>query len=250
MMKKTLIAVALVGALALAVGVSGFAYAQDNQPPTFPVERGGRFDDRSQGKMDGGFLADYMHDALANALGITPEELTALHESGNTMQTLLQDRGLTFEAFRAEMDDIRAVALAAAVADGVVPQEQAGMMVGRADRQGGFNRQDGERRSSKSMQGPLDQEVMAPYMHTALAGILGVSVAELDALHDSGDTIHTLLDANGQTFEEFGTLMTDARASAIAAALADGVITQEQADFMLDRLVNFDGMGPRHNFGQ
>jgi len=255
-MKKTSIAVALVGALALAVGVSGFAYAQDNQPPTFPFEHagsfahGGRFAARSQDKMDGGFLAAYMHDALANALGMTPEELTALHESGNTIQTLLQDRGLTFEAFRAEMDDIRAVALAAAEADGMVPQEQAGMMIDRADRQGGFSRQDGAGRSSKSMPGLLDQEVMAPYMHTALAGILGVSVAELDALHDSGDTIHTFLDASGQTFEEFGTLLLDARASAIAAALADGVITQEQADLMLDRLVNFDGIGPRRSFGQ
>lgn len=253
-MKKILIAVALVGALALAVGVSGFAYAQGNRPPTFPFEHagsfthGGRFAARSQDKMDGGFLAAYMHDALADALGITPEELTALHESGNTIQTLLQDRGLTFEAFRAEMDDIRAAALAAAEADGVVPQEQARMMVDRADRHGGFYRQGGAGRSSRSMPGPLDQEVMAPYMHTALAGILGVSVAELDALHDSDDTIHTLLDASGQTFEEFGTLMSDARASAIAAALADGVISQEQADLMLDRSVNFAGVGPRHNF--
>jgi len=39
-MKKTLIVLALVGALALAVGVIGYAYAQGNQPP---IERGGRF---------------------------------------------------------------------------------------------------------------------------------------------------------------------------------------------------------------
>ncbi len=243
-MKKTIITVALIGAFALALGVSGYAYAQGNQPPDFPSERAGRFADRSQSKMDSGNFAVVMHDALAEFLGMTPEELTALHESGTTMQTLLDERGLTFEAFHALMDDVRA----AAVADGILPEGKNGSMADRRDHQGDFNRRDGGYRSMNSMQGPLDQEVIAPYMHTALAEILGVSVDDLDALHDSGDTIQTLLDQHGLTLEEFGPLMAEARASAVAAALADGVITQEGADLMLGRLANFDGMGARQSF--
>ncbi len=107
-MKKTFVVLALVGALALAVGVSGYAYAQGNQPPVNPFGHSGRFADRSQGKMAGELLGTYMHDALAEFLDITPDELTALHESGGTMQTLLDEVGLTFEAFRAQMDQIRA----------------------------------------------------------------------------------------------------------------------------------------------
>ncbi len=242
-MKKTFVVLALVGALALAVGVSGYAYAQGNQPPVNPFDHSGRFADRSQGKMGGELLGTYMHDALAEFLGITPDELTALHESGGTMQTLLDEVGLTFEAFRAQMDQIRTAAMAAALADGAVTQEQVDLM---ADRQGGFDRRAGADRSG----GMLDGGVIDSYMHAALAEILGLSIEELDTLHASGETVQTLLTEQGLTFEEIGEKMTAARESALAAAVADGVITQEQADLMGNRNQNGGSRGHRGGFGQ
>jgi len=252
-MKKTLVVLAFVGALALAVGVSGYAYAQGNQPPENPFGKSGRFAQgdrfadgaRSQGMMDGDLLSTYMHDALAELLGVTPEELTALHESGGTMQTMLDQAGLTFEAFRAQMDEIRTAAMAAALADGVISQEQIDLMANRADRQGGFDRQGGADRSG----GMMDQGVIDSYMHAALADILGISVDQLDTLHASGETIQTLLTEQGLTFEEIGEKMTEARESALAAAVADGVITQEQADLMANRNQNGGSRGHRGGFG-
>ena len=44
-MKKTLVVLAFVGAFALAVGVSGYAYAHGNQPPENPFDRGRWFAD-------------------------------------------------------------------------------------------------------------------------------------------------------------------------------------------------------------
>ncbi|MBG7609965.1 MAG: hypothetical protein IZT55_03775 [Anaerolineae bacterium] len=241
-MKKTLIAVALVGALALAVGVSGFAYAHGNQPPAFPFDGGGRFADRIRGNMGSGELAEYMHDALAKFLGVTPEELTELHESGATMLTLLEERDLTFEELKEKMDDVRE----AAVADGIIPEGQMGPRFGEGQ-QGRFNRRGDADRPGGRMKEPLHQEEISSYMHAAIADILAISVEELDALHESGETLQTLLEARGLTLEEFGTLKSEARESAVAAALADGVITQEQADLILDRLANFNGMGARNN---
>jgi hypothetical protein len=245
-MKKTLVVLALVGALALAVGVSSYAYAQGNQPPVNPFDHSGRFADRSQGKMGGELLGTYMHDAIAGFLGVTPDELTALHESGGTMHTLLDQVGLTFEAFRAQRDQMRTAAMAAALADGAVTQEQIDLMTDRANRQGGFDRRAGIDRPGGFMNGG----VIDSYMHAALADILGLSIEELDTLHASGETVQTLLTEQGFPFEEIGEKRAAARAAALAAAEADGVITQEQADLMQNHIQNTGGKGHRRGFGQ
>jgi len=173
------------------------------------------------------------------------------------MLTLLDESGLDFEALRAQMDLIRTDAMAAALADGAITQEQFDLMANHPDRQGGFNRRGAtgrsggfDRRGTAGHSGGLmDQGVLSPYMHAALADALDLTVDELDALHASGASIQTLLTEQGLTFEEFGEIMTAARASALAAAVADGAISQEQADLMPDRMGPAGGRGHHGGFG-
>jgi hypothetical protein len=81
-------------------------------------------------------------------------------------------------------------------------------------------------------------------VHEKLAEALGISVEELEAAQAEGQTFFNLAEANGVELEELWQVMQDARAEAIEQAIADGAITQEQADWMLERQAR---MGARHD---
>ena len=77
------------------------------------------------------------------------------------------------------------------------------------------------------------------YLHEDLvpfyAEKLGLSVDELNARLDSGETLSQIAIASGMTFEELRTLMADARSSALQQSVSAGTLTQEQADWMVQR---------------
>jgi hypothetical protein len=71
------------------------------------------------------------------------------------------------------------------------------------------------------------------YMEKALAEKLGIPLATIEAQFDAGKTLYQIALDNGIAQADFPALMLDVRTKAINAALADGVITQTQADWML-----------------
>ena len=88
------------------------------------------------------------------------------------------------------------------------------------------------------------------YMITAWADALDMSVEDLQAAIDSGQTVWQILEAQGMSLEDFQTLHLEVRAAALEAAVADGVITQEQADWMLERMGSGMGAGGCTGTGQ
>jgi hypothetical protein len=79
------------------------------------------------------------------------------------------------------------------------------------------------------------------YMVETFADQLGVSVDEINERLASGERVVDIALEKGLTVEEFRALMVDARAQALDQALADGVITQEQADWMKTRGAGMSG---------
>jgi len=75
-MKKNLI-LALIAALAVGLIAAGAVFAQGNEPPTQPFDRGQMT--RGGGTGD---LHDYMLDAFAAELGLTVDELSARLDAG------------------------------------------------------------------------------------------------------------------------------------------------------------------------
>ena len=71
------------------------------------------------------------------------------------------------------------------------------------------------------------------YMEKALAEKLGLTLATVEAQFDAGKTLYQIALDNGIAQADFLPFMLDVRTQAINAALADGVITQAQADRML-----------------
>jgi len=149
-MKKVLIIGAITAILVAILGVSGYAYAQAENPtnPICPFDGQclGNNEHRGPGMMgnywngdldvDGeyGPLHEYMINAQAKTFGLTPEELLAYHQDGKTLSELAAGQGLTVEEFRSAMIEARTTALEQAVADGVITQEQADWMIAQSSR--------------------------------------------------------------------------------------------------------------------
>ena len=80
--------------------------------------------------------------------------------------------------------------------------------------------------------------VLHTYMRDAIAAKLGITVEEYDAALAAGKTCWDLAAEKGYTLEQTQQLLAEARTAALAKAVADGVITQEQADWMNLRMSN------------
>ena len=92
-----------------------------------------------------------MHAAIAEALGISVDELEAALAAGETPATLALELGVDFAEVQAAMGAVREAAIAQAVADGLITQEQTHWMLSH---QGGQNgRQGGEARGNMGVNG-------------------------------------------------------------------------------------------------
>ena len=148
-MKKVLLVGVVIGIVVIALSVTGYVYAQTQTPPTpdYPGRPSGGSSSRGHGMMggyqgshptnsgaylaQGGLLHNYMTDSLANAFGLTTEELQAKHEAGENSWQIAESLGFSVEEFSTLMLDIRSDAINQALTDGSIPQEQAEWMLDR-----------------------------------------------------------------------------------------------------------------------
>ena len=93
-----------------------------------------------------------------------------------------------------------------------------------------------------------DEGLLHDYMIKAMAEAVGLTETEFESRHDAGETFYQIALAEGFTTDEIPALMQDARAKALDAATADGVISQEQADWMNSR--GFGRGGMMNGFGR
>lgn len=200
--KFPLIAVSLL-VLTLSLGAMAFAPS----PVADPGEGFGPGDGNGRGG-----AGDSEH--LADALGITVEELQAVVEevransdgAADFNEALAAALGISVDAFESARDIARDAALAQALSDGQITQEEYELIQAR-----------------QAVQDYTDHDTM-------LADALGITVAELQAAQEAGQRIPDLLDELGIDQETFQADIQSAQDAAFGQAVADGVITQEQAD--------------------
>lgn len=81
----------------------------------------------------------------------------------------------------------------------------------------------------------INMEVtLSNYMPSAIADVLGLNVDEVNAQLAAGETFYTIALAQGYTAEQLPALMTSIRSKAIDLVTANGVLTDDQAAFLLD----------------
>jgi len=96
-----------------------------------------------------------------------------------------------------------------------------GMMGGRGHYEGGLSYGDA---------GPYHDIMMESF-----AKALGLTLSQLESRLEIGETMREIFEAEGATWDEFVSIMKEARSAKLEQAVADGTITQEQADFMSSR---------------
>ena len=98
---------------------------------------------------------DAMHEAVADALGMTIDEFEAAVADGENAYTLALDLGIDFTEVQAAMDAVHDAAFQQAVNDGLVSQEQADWILshrgGQSAQSEGMNR--GQSNGSTGMMG-------------------------------------------------------------------------------------------------
>ena len=203
MFKKKWFNVLMIGTIAV-LSLSALAFAPfDANHASGPDGKGGP----SQNFGDNQYLAD--------ALGITVEELQVAMEEvrsnsagpGNDFSAALATAlGISADELAAAQQSAHTAALDQALADGEITQEEYDNFMAR-----------------QALQNYMDREAM-------LATALGMSAEELQTALADGQRIPDLIDELGISQEDFQTAMQSAQQAALDEAIADGVITQEQAD--------------------
>jgi hypothetical protein len=91
--------------------------------------------------------------------------------------------------------------------------------------------------------------IMHDYMISSFAFLVGLSVEDVDTRLAKGETPKEIAIAQGTTEDQLPTLFTQVRKNALDLAVVDGVITQSQADLMLEHMNNYSGQGFGPGFG-
>ncbi|MEM7027977.1 MAG: hypothetical protein AAF629_00185 [Chloroflexota bacterium] len=180
--------------------------------------------------------------AMAEVLGVSVEELEAAKEEGQSIRDLAEANEVDRETLQAAKKDVMTEILAQAVADEVITQEQADQFAERAGR--GFGGKG--KRGGKGFGNIIDREEMK----SAVAEALGLSVEELEAAKEAGQSIRDLAEAQGIELSDIQEAKKAALTEAIEEAVSEGTITQAQADQMLERIENGNfGRGRRGSRG-
>jgi hypothetical protein len=78
----------------------------------------------------------------------------------------------------------------------------------------------------------LGDEILHDYTVAGYSAALGLSVAELETRLAAGETLADIAVSTGLTLDQFQDLRAATTSEVLAQAVADGVITAEQADWM------------------
>ncbi len=225
MLKKGLLIAGLIAVIA-GLAVATTVYAEGRGP------RGQR-GPGGQGEAAFPEMHEAVSTALAGFLGLSTEELEAAQADGETPRSLAEAAGLEIDDLHAAMQEAHEAWIAQAVEDGTLTQEQAEALL---ERRGSSGPRGGKNRRGMQGSGDFGYRQFHDQKLTALAGFLGLSEEALQDALEGGETIASLAEAQGLDLEELRAAMEQAREEAIAQAVADGEMTQEQADALLEHL--------------
>ena len=261
-LKKVLTVISIVTVVGT-VAVVGLVSAQepnsDGAKPPAWEQRGPGFGGLWKGgRHGGGFKLNPEHHterqaALAEALGMSLEDLEAALAEGQTIPQLAEAQGIERDDLHAALQAAHLEQIEQAVADGTLTQEQADRMSERMEQgpQPGF---DGPHRGPKRGHGMkggfgglrFKNETLRTETHEAVAEALGLSVEELETAKAEGKTMADLAEAQGVDLETVHQAAQSVLLAAIDQAVADGDLTQEQADQLKERIENHQ---PGQGFG-
>jgi hypothetical protein len=267
-MKRILVVVAVV-IVALVIFGAGFAFAQyqsvsaagygpsmmgrgypqgGTPVPGQTYGPGGMMGGRG-GRGGYGVAHDYVEEALAAKLGITEEKVEEQLAAGKTMAQIALDNGVAEADLQTVFAEVHKTALDKAVAAGVMTQAQADEMLQNMQEMPYLNGSQGYGRGGMmggrgGRGGNGGYGLMQNYVEQALADKLGLTEAKVEEQLAAGKTMAQVALDNGIAEADLPTVFAEIHKTAFDKAVEAGVMTQEQADLMLQNMQNHwdDGM--------
>jgi AraC-like DNA-binding protein len=203
---------------------------------------GGRMGGRGMGSagllMNGLFQQERLA-VLAQALGMSADELQKALTAGQTPHQLAEAKGMTVEAFQAALQTAAEAHLQQAVKDGRITQAQADALRQRVTEIDPFlGGRNGRGPASIPMLGALRGE-----MPTIMAETLGMTVDELTTARQQGKTIGELAEEKGLDATELRTAFLKVLDTHLKEAVSAGKLTQAQADAIRQQMAEHDFVG-------
>lgn len=224
MKKYTVIGIIAILALMVMGATAVLAQSDDATPnppagevqPPIEGDAEGIIPRQGQGKPGGkhGLVDHETRDAIvADLLGISVEELEAAKEEGIRLPELAEEAGVEMETIREALQAAEIEAINEAVANGDMTQEQADEILARME-----------------LKGVIKTIFDRDMANEIVADVLGISVEELQAAKEEGVRLPELAEEAGVDEADIRDAVETAKADAFAQAVADGLLTQEQAD--------------------
>jgi polyhydroxyalkanoate synthesis regulator phasin len=176
-------------------------------------------------------VAGVLAVGLASAQTSTPEP-TATGSPENLAdrfkEELASQLGISVDELNTALDDTQFALIDQAVADGKLTESEAEKLKARVE----------EGHNLFPLHGVRDriEHRLKVGLVEATAAVLGVDVAVVKEGVQNGDTLAEIANANGMDTDEFKTALLAQVKSTLDTKVADGGITQEQADNLYERL--------------
>jgi uncharacterized protein YidB (DUF937 family) len=168
----------------------------------------------------------------ATALGMTAEDLQKELKSGKTIEQIAKEKGISLDTVSAALKQTISDALAKAVADGKMTQEEADKITAHLDKMvKGFIDHGPPKPNPVEQLGELGIDVPGE-----MATALGMTAEDLQKELKSGKTIEQIAKEKGISLDTVSAALKQTISDALAKAVADGKMTQEEADRVTSRL--------------
>jgi hypothetical protein len=230
-MKKIMIMVAVLAAVAATIGAVGLAYAQTVPPAattgkdtSVPPAAGTQGSNPNNSPAC--IVAGTMDAQQAKVLGMTEAEYQAQEGAGKTWLEIATGQGNSAAEAQTLLETAYANAIAQALTDGKITQAQAEALKA----QPANDLEMGGRGPGGGTGGMDGNFVVHTYLEEAFAKALGLSIEDFDAQEATGKSWSEIAVAQGKTEAEAETLLQAAYSQSIDQALADDKITQAQAE--------------------
>jgi len=229
------ISIGILAVMVLALGVTGVVLAQEPTPPAeglLPFGGARTGEGFGMPGMQGGRgMHGQQPEALANALGLTVEEVHAA--LAGTVAELAESQDMTIEGIVDALIAPMIERVQQAVDDGRITQEQADERIAQMEERLLEGLESG---SWFSMGRGGFRGRLGGAQPTLLAEALDMTVEELQEALTGGQTVAELAEDQGVALEDIVDALIAPRIERIQQAVEDGRITQEQADERIEQM--------------
>ncbi|MEI7847762.1 MAG: hypothetical protein WCK35_18310 [Chloroflexota bacterium] len=234
-MKKILVGISVV-AVALVIFGAGFFFAQSNLVSASGLPRfggpGGMMGGRGFQGM--GQVHEYVEQALADKLKMTKTEVEAEETKGISLYQIAINKGTKEADVTALLTEVHKTAMTKAVTDGILTQAQADTMLQNMSANG-FNYANGPMLGGRG-NGNQGMGQIHEYVEQALADTLKMTKVDVEAEETKGLSLYQIAINKGTKEADVTALLTLVHKTALAKAVTDGILTQAQADSMLQTM--------------